>query len=219
MPRSTICSGARPARSCSTPSMVALMRPELVGDEELGVGRHGAAELELPHVHLGEAARHRVGAAGESHLLENALGLLDDAPGAELLVAARRVEQRHAQIVEHRHAGEGFGNLEAAREAEADAPVRGVPVDVLALEADAALLVPERPGDAIDERALSRAVRTDEADALAGPHHEIDAIERRETSKALGDSGNHEERFAHCWGFRTGLARSVVPAKAGTQRR
>jgi len=31
MPRSTISSGARPERSCSTPSTVALMRPALGG--------------------------------------------------------------------------------------------------------------------------------------------------------------------------------------------
>ena len=31
MPRSTISSGARPTRSCSTPSITALMRPEAGG--------------------------------------------------------------------------------------------------------------------------------------------------------------------------------------------
>jgi len=40
-------------------------------------------------------------------------------------------------------------------------------------------LVPQRPGDAIDERALARAVRADEADPLARVHEEIDARRAR----------------------------------------
>src|SRR5438093_13419142 len=174
----------------------------LVGNEELRLRRHGARELELSHVHLGEAARHRVRASGETHLLENAHHLLDDPARGELLVLARGVEERHAQIVEHRHAGEGLGNLEAAREAHADAPVRGMPADVLSLEADAPFLVLERPGDAIDERALARAVRPDETDALAGPHDEVDALQRSEAAEALRDAFDLEKRCGHHLPFR-----------------
>src|SRR5207247_9047079 len=101
-----------------------------------------------------------------------------------------------------RHAGEGLGNLEAARETPADAPVRGMPADVLALEADAAFLVLERPGDAIDERALARAVRPDETDALAGPHEEIDAVERGKAAEPLGHTAYFEQRFRHHRPFR-----------------
>src|SRR5439155_2229754 len=169
----------------------------LVGNEELGLGRHGARELELSHVHLGEAARHCVRASCETHLPEDAHRFLDDPAGRELLVLARGIEERYAQIVEHRHAGEGLGNLEAAREAHADAPVRGMPADVLSLEADAPFLVLERPGDAIDERALARAVRPDETDALAGPHDEVDALQRREAAEALRDAFDFEKGCGH----------------------
>src|SRR6266567_995370 len=132
----------------------------LVRNEELGLRRHGARELELSHVHL-------------------------------------------------RQAGEGLGNLEAAREAQADALVRGMPADVLPFETDAAFLVPERPGDAVDERALAGTVRADQADALARPHREVDALQRREAAEPLGHTADLEQRLGH--------QRSLLRRQASTQ--
>src|SRR5258707_365642 len=199
MPRSTICSGARPTRSCSTPSIVALMTPELGDTMPI---MHFISELELSHVHLSQAAGHRVRTSGEAHLPEDAHRLLDDAALGQLFVPARGIEERHAQVVEHRHAGERLGDLKAAREAEADALVRGMPADVLAVEADAPFLVPERSGDAVDERALSRAVGPDQADPLAGPHYEVDSVERGKTAKSLGHATHFEQRSGHQRSFR-----------------
>src|SRR5207247_11454883 len=141
-------------------------------------------------------------ASRETHLSEDAHCLLRNAVVGQLLMLARGIEERHAQIVEHRHAGERLGNLEAARESHADAPVRGMPADVIALEAEAPFLVLERPGDAIDERALARAVRPDETDALAGPHDEVDALQRSEAAEALRDAFDFEKRCGHHLPFR-----------------
>src|SRR5882762_8087049 len=149
-----------------------------------------------------QAARHRVRPSGEAHLPEDAHRLLDDAALGQLFVPARGIEKRHAQVVEHRHAGERLGDLKAAREAEADALVRGMPADVLAVEADCPFLVPERSGDAVDERALSRAVGPDQADPLSGSYHEVDAVERGKTAKSLGHATYFEQRFAHRRSFR-----------------
>src|SRR5262249_19626607 len=172
-------------------------RHRLVGDEEARLRGDRARELELPHVDLRQAARHRVRLVGEADLLEDVPRLLGDAAVSGLVVRLARVEHRDAQVVEHVHARERLGDLEAARETKAYAPVRGVGVDLATLEADAPLLVPERARNAVDERALPRAVRADQADAFARPHDEVDAVERRETAEPLDDARDLEQRFAH----------------------
>src|SRR5882672_10454407 len=174
----------------------------LVGNKELRLRSNRPREPELSQVHLSQAARHRVRPCGEAHLPEDAHRLLDDAALGQLFVPARGIKERHAQVVEHRHAGERLGDLKAAREAEADALVRGMPADVLAVETDAPFLVPERSGDAVDERALSRAVGPDQADPLAGSHHEVDAVERGKTAKSLGHATHFEQRSGHQRSFR-----------------
>src|SRR6266702_3878406 len=148
-------------------------------------------------------------AVGEPHLLKDMRRLLDDAAARQPLMLAGGIKKRHAKVVEHRHAGEGLGNLEAAREAQADALVRGMPADVLPFETDAAFLVPERPGDAVDERALAGTVRPDQADALARPHREVDALQRREAAEPLGHTADLEQRLGH--------QRSLLRRQASTQ--
>src|SRR5207249_2450286 len=110
---------------------------------------------------------------------------------------SRGVEQRHAQVVQHAHAREGLGDLEAARQTEPYAPVRGIRADVAPFEADAALLVPERPGNAVDERALARAVGSDQSYALARAHGEVDAFERGEAAESLHYPRYFEQGFRH----------------------
>src|SRR6202171_2761797 len=68
---------------------------------------------------------------------------------------------------------------------------------IAALEADAARLGSQRSGDAVDQGALARTVRTDQSESLARPHEKIDALERDEAAEALGHSGNLKQRFAH----------------------
>src|SRR3970282_870608 len=81
-----------------------------------------------------------------------------------------------------------------ARDAQARALERRQPGDVASLEHDAALVVVQRPGDAVDERGLARAVGPDEAEALAGRDVERDAFERREAAEALGQAPDFQQR-------------------------
>src|ERR1700722_6729661 len=46
-------------------------------------------------------------------------------------------------------------------------------------------LVPERAGDAIDQRRFARAVRADQPQTLAGRDREVDGFERDETAEAF----------------------------------
>src|SRR6266705_2831519 len=143
----------------------------LIRDEELGLRGDGACELELPHVHLREPSGGGFRLSGEAHLLEDAHRLFGHlALRQAFSPVARGVDKRDAQVVEHRHADERLGDLEAARKAEAYAAVRRLRADVAPLEAD---------------------------DALARSHHEIDAVESREAAKPLRDTGDDEKRFTH----------------------
>ena len=116
----------------------------LVGDQELRLRRHGAGELELAHLDLREVARklrapcRRARPAAAARRSASSSSAADsEAPGARI----DRVEQRHAQVVGDRQAGERPRQLEAARHAAARALVGEQAVDALAVEAHRAGLV------------------------------------------------------------------------------
>src|SRR5207248_7715119 len=109
---------------------------------------------------------------------------------------ARRVEERDAQVVEHRHARERPWDLEAARDAEPDAPVRGQSSEIVAVEADRSAAA-RRSCDAVREGALPRPVRPDQAEALSGAYRQIDSVERDEAPEPLRHSSGDEDRLAH----------------------
>src|SRR6266404_2226571 len=91
-------------------------RHRLVGNQELGLRRHGAGEFELAHVHLGEIARQVSRAVGEAHEGQELLAASPDLGfGKRLAPRLDGVEQRHLEIVSNCHAGEGARQLEAAR--------------------------------------------------------------------------------------------------------
>src|SRR5512143_812915 len=64
----------------------------------------------------------------------------------------------------------------------------------LSVEMDTALFVLQCAADAVDQRALSGAVWTDEADALALLYFELDTIKRNEASEALADIADVKKR-------------------------
>ena len=76
--------------------------------------------------------------------------------------------------------------------------MRGEPVDRLAVEVHRAGLVLQRAADAIDQRALARAVRPDQAEPLARLHLEVDAVERDEAAEALADIVDVQQRAHGC---------------------
>src|SRR5580700_9841276 len=63
----------------------------------------------------------------------------------------------------------------------------GEAVDGMAVETHRALLVPQRAADAIDQRRLARAVRADEAEALAGRDRKRDVLQRDEAAEAFAE--------------------------------
>src|SRR5262245_5080111 len=74
-------------------------------------------------------------------------------------------------------------------------------VERASLEVHRAGLVVERAADAVDERALARSIRTDQAQALATRNIEIDSLQRDEAAEPLTHGLDFEQGRAH------GLAR------------
>src|SRR6185437_2628881 len=167
--------------------------------QQLGLGRHGAGQLQLAHLDLGEIARQPAGFLGEpDHLQELVRACLGGVRRHRRLASrAHGVEQRDAHILGDAQRAEGARQLETPRHAAPRPLMRGEPVHRVPVEFHRAAVIAQRPTEAIDERALARAVGADEADALARLHLEMDRLERGEAAKALAEIGDAEQGRAH----------------------
>src|SRR5207248_5174126 len=104
------------------------------------------------------------------------------------------VEQRHPDIVDEVQRMKRLWQLKAARQSEPGAFMRDQPVERAAVERHRAGLVAQRAAQTIDQRALARAVRTDQPDPLAGGDRQIDALERDKPAEALAERADREQR-------------------------
>src|ERR1700736_2517065 len=171
----------------------------LVGEQQARRTGDGASEFELAHLDLGQIARQALRLLGEPDIGQECPATLADrrtrkpraVPGID------RVEERDAQIVEEAEAAERPGELKATRQPEPRALVRGQAVDPASVKEDAAAVVVQRAAQAVDERALPRAVGSDEPEPLAGLDRNVDAFERHEPAKALAEPTDFEDPLGH----------------------
>ena len=101
------------------------------------------------------------------------------------------------QVLAHGQLREDLQELEGAAHAEAVEVGRAHAGDVLAVEADLALVRRSWPRMQLNRVDLPRAVRADDAEDLALAHLEGDAVHRRDAAEALGDAFDFENRL-HC---------------------
>src|SRR5262249_16925004 len=66
-------------------------------------------------------------------------------------------------------------------------------------------------GDGLEERALARPVRTDQATQFAFAQHEIDVIDREHAAKAHHQFLGLDDRLAHCLASCSAIRRRRVP--------
>jgi hypothetical protein len=103
------------------------------------------------------------------------------------------------EIIEGAQTGIEGDVLEGAGQAESRDPIsRGSGQVVLALEEDMALLRPIEAADAIEDRSLAGAVRTDNGPNFARQHVETDLAERGIPSKMERDVVNVENGRIQC---------------------
>src|SRR5262249_29532024 len=101
--------------------------------------------------------------------------------------AATAAMRPHHDILEHAHGAEERQVLERAPDAEGGDPVSRHLEERPVLEQDAAALGAIEPREAVEERGLAGAVRTDEAANLALAYVERHAVERHDAAEAHGE--------------------------------
>ena len=211
-------------------------RRRLVEEQELRPAHERHADLE-PLLHaVAELAREvvrpvREAEAGKRVLhvaVQPALGAgADERPHR---VLGLRCEQ---QVVVHRELRQHGGDLELEAEPE-PRTVRGHHAGNLPLpEADAALLREVGPRNRLQERALARAVGSDQTMKGAGPDRDVDPVERPEGPERLADAlhlkqGGHgrppappagRRRGRRCRSARAGRRSAPAIRRAGTSPR
>src|SRR5580700_8061218 len=108
-----------------------------------------------------------------------------------------RVEQRDADVVDEAQGAERLRQLEAAGEPEPRALMRDEPVEVAAVERDAAGLVAQGAAQAIDQCRFARPVRPDQTEPVPGVHRQVDVFERDKAAKPLAEPVDVEELGHH----------------------
>ena len=153
----------------------------LIGDSDLAV-----AKL----YDMGKIAGAVVGARREPHAVEKPRGLVQpaafrDGRSPESPDRALPGLHRERHVLQRGEPREHARHLERARDARGHAPMHRDPRDVASLERDRARVGQQRAGDLVDERALARAVGTDDGVDFAFIDVEIEAIARGHAAEAL----------------------------------
>src|SRR5262249_16067220 len=127
------------------------------------------------------------------------------------------VKHRNAQIVGEVQANKRTWKLEAARQSTMGTFMCGESVHCVSVEMHAALLVLQRPANAVDERTLAGAVRPDQPEPLALFYLKFNAIKRDKPAEALADIADMKER-AHLFlrARRRSCTRPISPFGAMT---
>jgi hypothetical protein len=112
-----------------------------------------------------------------------------DEPRAHQVMAAEH------QVVDHRQVREEPEVLERARHPEPRHGRRRAADQVLAFQADRALLGPVDAVDAVEDRGLAGAVGPDHREHLAGPDLERDAVERGHAAEPQRHVLDREQRL------------------------
>ena len=176
----------------------------LVEHDELRVGHQRACHLEQ----LALAARHRGGQI-VALVREPEIGEQRHRAFADftLLRAPREPERRESEplsrlagrseqhVVEHRHPGQGLGELERAHHAPARDAVRGPAVELGTVEAPPAAVGAIEPGQHVEERRLARTVGSDERGDRVAFDLEMLHQHRGESAEAPRDPVDDEHRI------------------------
>ncbi len=176
----------------------------LVEAKQLGLGAHGARDLEPALLAIGQVGGIPVGPLGQLELVQPEAGTLERPPlGAAIAGEAehaehgvarsphQRVVLRDDQVLEHAHLAEQADVLKGARDAGAGDPeaLDLLEQDLLAVNVEGQLadgrLV--EAGQAVEHGGLAGAIRADDRCDLALIRGERKVVDRHQTTKAHGE--------------------------------
>ena len=181
-------------------------RRRLVEQQQGGLGRERAGEFEPALLAERQIGRQFIALVREIEELERAVDLLARAARAaqpapeKILVALLAGILRDPEILPDRQLPEQTNVLERSRDPQRHPRMRRPIGDVGAVEDDAAGGRRKQAADEIDDRALARAVRADEAENFAARDRQIDAIDRADAAEMLGEPREIKHRFDPCSG-------------------
>ena len=164
----------------------------LVGNQQFRLRRHRARKLHLAQFHLAELVVERIGLRRQAHVRQDRHHGVAPLRDRDMFMRGK-VERDH-EILGNRHAPERPRNLKTSRNAPARAHMRLQRRDVLVAEQDSARLGAERAGNAVDQRGLARAVRTDQAEPLPRTNVDADIVDRGEAAEAFGQRNDPQQR-------------------------
>jgi hypothetical protein len=158
----------------------------------------GYADFEIALLAMRQIGGQLPRLAAEADCLEGRLGLADDvAIGAIMGEEAPAVAARlsgDADVFERRRVRQDVGDLVRAGDALARDAVRRRPRGVLAIEPDMPRGRTQYPGQAIEERALTRSIRANNRAHLAAFNRKIDLVERGQPAESDGEIFGPQQR-------------------------
>src|SRR5438552_26108 len=115
-------------------------------------------------------------------------------------MAALAVETGERDVLEDGETAERARDLKGAADAAIDDAVRGRACDLVTIELDRARGGHQRAGEHVEDRALARTVRADQAENLALIDLERHAVDRGEATKTLHQAIDDQHcRFSGYW--------------------
>src|SRR5260221_2465513 len=192
----------------------------LVEDDQPRVRGRDPGELQQPLRHAAQPDRALPRQPGQ---LEPVQDLLRDRPVRFFLTLdppgpgqrpperlAPELAAREQDVVHHGEVAPFAGSLECPDQSEPGYGVRALADQLPAGQPDAAPVRPPEAGHQVDDGALARAVRADQADDMALGHGERAVSHRLHAPEGLAEAVDLEERGAHC-GASPGSAGSALP--------
>src|SRR5690606_27082882 len=183
-------------------------------------------KLEPLQVAVGEHRARPSGVLPHPNGREEFIGALDelragDPPG--IAQAAMMREQRHLDVLAHRHRTEGRGDLEGAPDTEPPDPSWRHADRIPAQNADGADIGRQLAHQHVEAGRLAGPVRPDQRDDLAGRHFQADVVDRDDAAEGPAQAGHLEQRLPARHAHRpssTGIRRArIAPAMpAGNSR-
>ena len=179
-------------------------RRRLVEQQQGGLGRERAGEFEPPLLAECQIGRQFVALVRQIEELQRAVDLGAGAaratePALEKILAALLAGiLRDPEVLPDRQLPEQADVLERPGNPQGHTRVRRQAGHVGAVEDDAARGGRKQSADQVDDRALARAVRADEAKDFAARDRKINAVDRANAAEMLAEAFEIKHRFDPC---------------------
>ncbi len=172
-------------------------RHRLIRDQQPGLRRHGPGEFQLAHFDLRQVRRPVIGLVRQTDHIQQGHDRSRGSITVATIARLHGVKDRDANILRQGQRAKRPRQLEAARHAQPGALMRRQSVQRMPVEPHLAAIVAQRAAQAIDQRALAGAIRTDQPQPLTGRHTQFDIGQRDEPTEAFAQTRHRQQWVGH----------------------